>query len=50
LKINLIDGLPGGLNRSAIQAVAKWKLHPAKASDGTPIEVWQEVDITLQPY
>jgi TonB family protein len=50
LKINLIDGLPCGLNRSAIQAVANWKLHPAKASDGTPIEVWQEVDITLQPY
>jgi TonB family protein len=50
LKIVLIDGLPCGLNRSAMEAVAKWKLHPAKASDGTPIEVWQVVEITHQLY
>ena len=50
LKIVLVDGLPCGLNRSAVDAVAKWKLHPAEASDGTPIEVWQEAEITHQLY
>jgi hypothetical protein len=36
---------PGG-----VEAVAKSKRGPAKASDGTPIEVWRKVDITLPLY
>lgn len=50
LRIILVDGLPCALHRSAMEAVAKWKRGPAKSSDGTPIEVWQEVDITLPLY
>ena len=50
LKIVVVQGLPCGMNRAALKAVGSWRLHPAKASDGTPIEVWQEVTITYQFY
>jgi TonB family protein len=50
LKIVLVDGLPCGMNRRAMEAVARWTLHPARDSRGTPLEVWQEADITFQLY
>ena len=50
LEIVLADGLPCGMSHSAIQAVAQWRLHPAKDSDGTPIEVWRTVEVTSQLY
>jgi hypothetical protein len=50
LKITVLDGLPCGMNQKAVETVANWRLHPAKASDGTPVAVWQEVEVTFQLY
>jgi hypothetical protein len=50
LKITVLDGLPCGLNEKAVETVANWQLHPAKAPDGTPVAVWQEVELTFQLY
>ena len=50
LKIVLVDGLPCGMSRRAMEAVARWRLHPAKDSNGAPIEVWQTVEVTSQLY
>jgi TonB family protein len=50
LKITVLDGLPCGMNQKAVETVANWQLHPAKAPDGTPVAVWQEVEITFQLY
>ncbi|HUJ48971.1 MAG TPA: energy transducer TonB [Bryobacteraceae bacterium] len=38
------------MNQAALQSVAKWKLVPAKAPDGKPVEVWQEVELNFQLY
>jgi TonB family protein len=50
LKITVLDGLPCGLNQKAVEAVANWRLHPAKSPDGTPVAVWQIVEVTFQLY
>jgi hypothetical protein len=50
LKITVLDGLPCGMNQKAVETVANWQLHPAKAPDGTPVAVWQEVELTFQLY
>jgi outer membrane biosynthesis protein TonB len=50
LKITVLDGLPCGLNQKAVETVANWQLHPAKAPDGTPVAVWENVEVTFQLY
>jgi hypothetical protein len=50
LKIVVVQGLPCGLNRAALETVGRWSLNPAKSSDGNPVEVWQQLEITLQLY
>jgi TonB family protein len=50
LKLFVVEGLPCGLNQAALRSVANWKLVPAKAPDGKPVEVWQEAEVTFQSY
>src|SRR5262249_30856974 len=50
LKLIVIEGLPCGLNRAALDAVSRWKVHPATNPDGKPVEIWQELEITFQQY
>jgi len=50
LKIVVLQGLLCGLNRKALETVRTWRLNPAKTSDGSPIEVWRKLEITLQLY
>jgi TonB family protein len=50
MEIEVVNGLPCGLNQAAIDAVEEWRLKPATTADGTPIAVWQEIGVTFQLY
>jgi TonB family protein len=50
MEIEVVSGLPCGLNHAAIDAVKEWRLRPATIADGTPIAVWQEIEVTFQLY
>jgi TonB family protein len=50
LRLQVTDGMPCGLNKTTLESLASWKLKPAKAPDGSPVEVWQEVVVTFQLY
>jgi hypothetical protein len=50
LKIVVLKGLSCGLSQSAMAAVAGWKLKPATTADGTPMAVWQQIEVTFQLY
>jgi Gram-negative bacterial TonB protein C-terminal len=50
LKLVVLQGLPCGLNQAAMKSVATWQLTPAKAAYGTPVEIWQEVELTFQLF
>lgn len=50
LELAVIEGLPCGLNRAAIEAASQWKLRPATTPDGEPVEIWRELELTFQLY
>ena len=50
MEMEVVSGLPCGLNHAAIDAVKEWRLKPATTADGTPIAVWQEIEVTFQLY
>jgi TonB family protein len=50
VEIAVIDGLPCGLTRKAIDAVAQWKFKPALGPDGKPIAVVQRATVTFHLY
>jgi hypothetical protein len=50
LEVVVVEGLPCGLNQAALDAVSRWKVHPAMTPDGKPVEMWQDLEITFQLY
>ena len=50
VEIAIVDGLPCGLNRRAIDAIARWRVTPAKDPGGKPTAVWTTVKMTFQLY
>jgi TonB family protein len=50
VEIAVIAGLPCGLTRKAIDAVAQWKFKPALGPDGKPIAVVQMAEVTFHLY
>jgi len=49
-EIIVSKGLPCGLNERAVEAVATWKLDPAKGPDGKPVAVWQNIKVNFQLF
>jgi TonB family protein len=47
-EIVVLKGLPCGLNERAIETVAAWRLEPAKGSDGKPLAVWQNAQLSFE--
>jgi len=39
-----------GLNQAVVEAVSSWKMTPARNSNGNPVAVWVEVDLTFSLY
>jgi TonB family protein len=46
-RVQVIKGLPFGLDQSAIDAVEQWKYEPARRSDGTPVAVYYNLVINF---
>ncbi|HEX4075580.1 MAG TPA: energy transducer TonB [Candidatus Acidoferrales bacterium] len=47
-KVEILKGLPDGLNVMAIRAIKKWKLQPAIGPDGKPVAVRQTIEVAFR--
>lgn len=49
-KITVVQGLPCGLTQSAVESVKRWRFQPARDSDGKPVQVLEEIEVTFHLY
>ncbi|MFZ0978493.1 MAG: energy transducer TonB [Candidatus Acidiferrales bacterium] len=49
-EIAIVEGMPCGLNKAAVDAVAQWKVTPAKDPNGRPTAVWTTVEENFQIF
>jgi TonB family protein len=49
-EIAIVEGMPCGLNKAAVDTVAKWKVTPAKDPDGKPTAAWTTIQVTFQLF
>ncbi len=49
-EIAIVDGLPCGLNKAAVDAVVQWKVTPAKDPSGKPAAIWTTIQVTFQLF
>ncbi|MGO9590368.1 MAG: energy transducer TonB [Candidatus Acidiferrales bacterium] len=49
-EIAIIEGMPCGLNKAAVDSVAQWKVTPAKDPHGKPTAVWSTAEVQFQLF
>jgi TonB family protein len=49
-EIKIVEGMPCGLNKAAVDTVARWKVTPANDPDGKPTAVWTTVEENFQIF
>jgi Gram-negative bacterial TonB protein C-terminal len=49
-EIAIVDGMPCGLNKAAVDSVARWRMTPAMGPDGKSAAVWSMVEVNFQLF